>query len=164
MKLLKSVANTPIFSLLFQFLQTNVDDDASEPTLDGTDVGHVILNIKDGHLFLASGFNGNPNVDFIELYSNYVELYYASLLNEALQINLMEDALCVDYVERTIYPSEPSVQWKCNSTARDSAMLSLAMKSTSFTDQKRKVKLLMFLFSGGLKSTDLQWLYMIAFR
>lgn len=102
-------------------------------------VGHVVLNIKDGHLFVASGFKGNPNLDFIELYSNSVHLYHSSLLNEALQLNLMEDALCMDYLERTIYPSDPSVWCKGNSAAGDGAMLSLAMKSTSYPDQKRKV-------------------------
>lgn len=116
-----------------------------------TCLGHVVLNVKNAHLFVASGFRGKSNTDFIELYSNTVEFYHNSLVSEAVDMLIMEEAVSIDYLEQTIYPSVPSVQQKCKNSmsGENGAMLSLAMKSVSNPDAKRKDNTLSVAVSGG---------------
>jgi len=102
-----------------------------------------VINAKEAHLFVASGYKGKPSLDFIELYTNTIELYHNSVLNDSVDLTVMEDALSLDYLEQTIFPSVPSAQHKCKTNSVDveggAAMLSLAMKSVSNRDAKRKV-------------------------
>ena len=81
------------------------------------------------------------NLDFTELYTNTIELYHNSVLNDAIDPVSMQDALCIDYLQQTIFQSVPSVQQKCRAACRseNAAMLSLALKSVMNQDSKRKV-------------------------
>ena len=92
---------------------------------------------------MASGYKGKPSLDFIEFYTKSIELYHNSVLNDAIDLTVMEDALSLNYLEQTIFPSVPSAQRKCKTDSTDveggAAMLSLAMKTVSNPDAKRKV-------------------------
>ena len=66
----------------------------------------------------------------------------------------MQDALCIDYLEQTIYPSMPSIQKKCRASCRPegTAMLSLAMKCVSYPESKRKVEYLFMILGTAIAS------------
>ena len=103
--------------------------------------GHVVLNMKDGHFFLASGYKGQANLDFLEIYSNSLELHHNDVMNESIDICDMDDALSATS-SATLYPSEDFVQSKFSSSKKkneDRPMLALAMKCVADPNGKKKV-------------------------
>ena len=96
-----------------------------------------IHSIHNNNFFLFQ----KGNLDFTELYTNTIELYHNSVFNESLDLTSMQDALCIDYLQQTIFPSVPCVQQKCRAACRseNAAMLSLALKSVMNPESGRKV-------------------------
>lgn len=131
------------------------------------EVGHVVLNVKNGHFFMASGYKGQSNTDFMELYSNEVELFHSNYVNDSIDINIMADALNTSVLLNTIHPSDDNVRSKCKGAmdvgTENLAMLSLAMKSTSQPSSKTKDNKLAVALRGGtlnhvIKPSGQSWL------
>ncbi|XP_047132306.1 autophagy-related protein 2 homolog B isoform X1 [Hydra vulgaris] len=110
--------------------------------------GHTVLNIQDGHLFLASGYKGQPNMDYMQIYADGINLYHNPTVCSTLDTSVIEDAVATSGLTLVMNPSESHVRAKCKEQSYE-PMLLLALKCTTDTNLKKKENIVSLSFQSG---------------
>ena len=90
-------------------------------------------------------YKGDPNIDFMHLYTGDATLYHSGLVNSDIDRFNMEEALTSSSMNRTIYRSDQSVLSQSKEAqdvgSESVSAVSLAMKTKHFPTKNRKVLL-----------------------
>ena len=90
-------------------------------------------------------YKGDPNIDFMHLYTGDATLYHSGQVNSEIDRLNMEEALTSSNMNRIIYRSDQSVLSQSKEAqdvgSESVSAVSLAMKTKHFPTKNRKVLL-----------------------
>eukprot|EP00794_Sanderia_malayensis_P020264 gene20264-22250_t len=120
------------------------------------EVGHMVIDAESLNFFIVSGYKGDPNIDYIQLYSSNATLYHSSHMQVGLDLFNMDDAFDVRNLSKTIYRSDKGVlsqsQEAMDVGSEHLSALSLAMKCKRFPNRNRTDNLV----AVGLRGSTLR--------
>ena len=128
---------------ILNILPQTSDEESAIPNEEGSNFGHVVIEVEDMNFFTVTSYKGDINLDYLQLFSGNATLYHNSQLDSIINRFNMEDALTTHGMSKTIYRSEESVLSQIREAqdvgSEGVSALSVAVKTIHVPTRNRKV-------------------------